>query len=252
MRYLFSVVFVSVAVSALAQENYSTNSQALRIVKENQERESKKDSLKSVFKGKWTLNVGFGNRYINGSNLSDQIDTVLFADFSDISGALNFGAGKFVTKRFWLNTDITITIPKRDQEITSFSFGNNGLSVEGEGSGGLMLGVSFIGKYYLKEWKHSRFYIGGGLGALNLRAKGGEISFSASNGQNMNLEEASSRYLSTEILTGLTLRPSQILLFDAEFGYNFTTTDEPIGRIISPGGFTTAFTLSFILNANKK
>ena len=251
MRALLSMALMVLTLSIMAQNRYAGNPQALRITKNEKLEAARQDSLRKVYDGRWTLNVGFGNRFIDRGNLSERLDTISFADFTNLRGYLNLGAGKFLSRRFWLNMDLSLAVPKRNQEITSFSVGNNGVTIEGEGGGGLLFGLMFTGKYYFKEWANSRLYVGGAVGALNLVAKGGSVNFSATSGQDMSIEEARARYASSQISSGITLRPAKGWLFDVGLGYTFTSTDEPIGRIISPGGFNLSFTFSFVLNANK-
>lgn len=244
----FSLIIISQAARA---QDYTSNPQALRIVDKRKTEKARQDSLRKAYVGKWTLNIGFGNRYIDRGNLTDLLDTASFADFSKLRGYLHLGAGKFVSNKLWVNLELSLAMPARNQDVVISNTGNNGISIEGEGSGGLMMGAGLVAKYYYHAWGNARLYAGGGLGTLNLIAKGGQISFNSVSGRSNTIEEASARYFSSHINTGITLRPSKIFLFDLGLAYSFTSTDEPVGRIVSPGGFSTAFTLSFILGANR-
>ena len=142
------------------------------------------DSLKRVYKKRWTIGLEYGLRFVSNSGRSTLPDTITLADFTSKRSFIGLEGGYFVSKdiQVFLAFDF-MSLPK-NQTITSLTIGGpNGIQVEGSGSGGAMVNVGIGGKYFFNVGAFTRIYTGLKLGIIKAVAEGGSGGFTLAQGQ---------------------------------------------------------------------
>lgn len=237
------------AVTALkAQERpvpFSEADKAMAIV---EKQKTDRDSMIISYDRIWSVDFTFGQRYISSEGRSDIPDTITTVDFADRKSFYGLGASYSPSNRWTTGIRISATFIPRNQVISNITIGSNGISGEGQGNGGLILDLTGYAKYTVINWGTNRIHAGVELGAINLIARGGEVSFSAFSGRNENIRTRRARLFSAQLLTGFTHRFSPVLMSDISLGYTHTSETESIGGIIAARGFTSSISLKFILN----
>ncbi len=232
---------------SFSQDNHMSYKLAREATDWHKNKTERRDSLKKIFKGKISLDLYYGKRYISTSNHADYPDTLTFTDFSENRGYFGLGSSYFLTDRVMFGGTINFLILPKKQDISTAS-GSGG---SGTGSGGLSINFELLGRYYFAEWGNTRPYFSLGLGRYQLIAKGGNVDFSFSSGRNDDIDENNTQYWSSSISGGISHRLAPGSIFDINFGYTATEKKEPIGGITSPGGVNSSISIRFILN-NKK
>ncbi|MCS4436886.1 hypothetical protein [Aquiflexum gelatinilyticum] len=206
------------------------------------------DSLKRVYKKRWTIGLEYGLRFVSNSGRSTLPDTITLADFTSKRSFIGLESGYFVSKdiQVFLALDF-MSLPK-NQTITSLTIGGpNGIQVEGSGSGGAMVNVGIGGKYFFNVGAFTRIYTGLKLGIIKAVAEGGSGGFTVAQGQYQQTIRQSRNYNYGNILFGLAHRLSPRMMIDINMGYLHASRSKNIGGIISPGGITSTLALQFII-----
>ena len=236
---------------AFSQSDYKPFAEAEKSIGRLENEQKVYDSLRRDYHRKWTLNFIYGQRGISAENRRLGPDTLTFADFTSRRSFYGLGGGYFVKPNLMLTAEMTILILPMQQDISSFSFGANGISVEGRGNGGVEINIKLGARYFFRQNKPTRPYAGIALGRVNLIAKGGEISINGSS-RNDTLEEAEVQMMSTSFIGGITHRASPGFMLDFNLGYALARENQPIGGITGTGGWTSSLALQFILNPKTK
>ena len=244
MKYWGMVLLFSICTSAFSQNRPKPFELAREAIAWVENEEVRKDSLKKCFVDRWSIDLYYGQRFISASHQTGEVDTVTLTDFTQKRGFFGFGGSYFLTDQLMIGGAIRFLILPREQEISSFS-GSGG---SGTGSGGLSFDIELSGRYYFKEWGHTRPYIATGLGRTQLIAKGGSVEFSLFSGQSKDIGELNVRVLAASISGGISHRLALGSMLDLSIGYTVTTKTTPIGGITSPGGFNASAALRFIVN----
>ncbi len=205
------------------------------------------DSLWKCYKGRWTLNITYGQRFIASYNKTNRVDSLTLADFTTKRAFYGLGTHYFISRKVLIGAALEFLILPKQQDVISFPGGGRG-----EGSGGLMFSANLSAKYFFKEWGNTRTYLGLALGRDNLVIKGGTVEFSFFSGRVEDIDTITKDVFSANLSTGLSHRMSPGSLIDFNIGYSHTTSAGPIGGITSPGGFKASLSLQFVLNPQKK
>ena len=240
--------------SSMAQNRPAPFAEARKAIAHLESQQESIDSLRNIYKGRFTLDFTYGQRYILPYNQTDP-DTITFTDFAARKSFYGIGLGYFINRVLFVQLGLDFQILPRNQVINSISFGGGGISGSGSGNGGIMINPHVGAQYYFKEWgKYTRPYAGLVLGAMNLKAAGGDINFSSAGGgvDQDGLGELSSRFGSAKVLFGFNTRPAPNLMLDFNVGYSHTSRGDPIGGIKSPGAISASFSMQFILNPRKE
>ncbi len=245
--------FVVCATVAIGQSRPTPFSEARRAVASSEQEAVLKDSLRKAYKGKWTLDFAYGQRFILSSNKSSVEDTITFADFTKFRSFFGAGFGYFLKDNLHLGFNFNFGLLPREQEINSLTIGGtNGISVEGQGNGGALLNFNLGAKYYFNAKRYTRPYVGMELGTMRLLAKGGSVNFSFNSGREDNIDELRASLGVAQLLLGITHRAAPGFMLDFNVGYTGTSKGDPVGGITSANGVTTSISLQFILNPRKE
>jgi hypothetical protein len=210
------------------------------------------DSLKRVYEKRWTVGLVYGQRYISGGNRAELPDTITFTDFTQRRSFYGIEASYFVSNQFQVHLTTDVLLLPREEEISTIQItSQNGINVEGTGSGGIMFSMGMGLRYHFIKNSITRPYLGLQVGAMIAGVKGGTGGFSTSNG---NFERSSTlreRYTYASLMTGFTHRFSPGFMSDFNMGYTKASESSNIGGIISPGGFSFKLILQFIIGSKK-
>lgn len=255
MRRILVLLALQMAFgSSMAQNTgYIPFSEANKSIEELEKRPILIDSLKRVYKQRWTIGLEYGLRSVSNSGRSVLPDTITLADFTSRRSFFGLEAGYFVSKdiQVFLAMDL-MSLPK-NQSITSLTIGGpNGLQVEGSGSGGAMVNVGIGGKYFFNVGDFTRIYSGLKLGMIKAVAEGGSGGFTVAQGQYQQTIRQSRNYNYGNILFGLAHRLSPGLMIDINVGYLHASRSSNIGGIVSPGGITSTLSLQFIIGKGNR
>lgn len=198
------------------------------------------DSLKRVYKEKFTLNFSYGQRFLLSSDISSLPDTITNADFTDRRSFYGLGVGYFIKDRWSADLSLSFTILPKDQEFNTATF-------EGSGNGGVAINIGVLSRYYFLEKELLRPYVSLYLGTTSLRAVGGEGSLFG--GQDVTT--LSSRLMAAQLSVGFGYRLSPGLILDYNIGLTKTSRTNLIGGVTSYGGITTSLNMQFVLNHKK-
>lgn len=248
MKLTVVAVFLITSYSLFSQttqrlEPFSESKKAIASVKYADE---KRDSLRKCYKGRWTIDFTYGQRFIDPNNRTNKVDSITQTDFTRKRAFYGIGTHYFITQKVQLGASFEFLFLPRVQEITSF----NGSGGSGEGNGGLMFSANFSAKYSFTEWGNTRPYIALALGRDQLVARGGTVEFSLISGRDEEINKLDRNVFSANLSTGLAHRLSPGSIFDFNFGYSVTSETAPIGGITSPGGIKASISLQFVLNPN--
>ncbi|MCR9013598.1 hypothetical protein [Aquiflexum gelatinilyticum] len=248
-RILVLLALLITSCNLMAQTTgYVPFTYANKTIEELEKRPVLIDSLKRVYKKRWTIGLEYGLRFVSNSGRSTLPDTITLADFTSKRSFIGLEGGYFVSKdiQVFLAFDF-MSLPK-NQTITSLTIGGpNGIQVEGSGSGGAMVNVGIGGKYFFNVGAFSRIYTGLKLGIIKAVAEGGNGGFTLAQGQYQQTIRQSRNYNYGNILFGLAHRLSPRLMIDINMGYLHASSSRNIGGIISPGGITSTLALQFII-----
>ena len=212
-----------------------------------------KDSLSAIYEGRWVLNFTYGQRFILPHNKSALPDTITFSDFTETRAFYGLGAGHFISDRWYTHASVDVMFLPRKQEITSISFGgNDGITAEGSGNGGIVFNIKLGAKYAIVDWGNTRFFGGLALGATQLVAKGGVGTFTLFNGteQEIATRRRGFGFLQPNVSVSHRFNPG--FMFESHVGYAFSPRSTPIGGVTSPGGIIASVSLQFFLNPRKE
>ncbi|MEM8567135.1 MAG: hypothetical protein AAGF85_11780 [Bacteroidota bacterium] len=251
MKLRITVILIMLNYQAVGQYGNSIYSEARKATAAFENQQRVHDSLKTIYIGRWTLDLTYGQRFISASNKAAIPDTVTFTDFTEKRSFFGLGVGYFIASNFQLGLGLNITFLPKKQEITSISFGSGGITAEGGGSGGLITNLTLAAKYFFTKWKYTKPYVSVELGTVNATAKGGKGILNLSNPRDDIVNKLSARYAIGNVLLGVNHRATPVFMLDFNIGYSMTPNQEPIGGIVSPGGITTSATMRFILNPRK-
>lgn len=207
------------------------------------------DSLRRVFKNRWTIGVTYGQRFIGNADQAAIPDTITFADFTKRRSSYGIEGSYFVSKNVQLFLSLNILVLPTERNINSLSFGNNGLQVDGSGNGGAMITAGIGSRYLFLEGSLWRPYVGLQLGNIRAVAKGGSIS--TSNNQNLQISELTRSYGYGNLMVGVIHRLTPGSLLDFNIGYLKANRESNIGGIVSPTGITASLSLHVVINARK-
>ena len=252
MKIILSQSLICISGLGVGQTRPAPFSEASKAIYRTERQELIYDSLRGAYKGKLSIDVLYGQRHISKSNQLDRVDTVTFANFADRNSFYGLGVNYFLRNNLSVGFQSTISFLPRRQDV-NFDNGSGGISGEGRGSGGVLLTLEFISKYFITTWgNHWRPYGAVKFGMTNLAAKGGEVSFSLLAGRNDDIRTAKKQVPTGQLLLGISHRASPVCILDFNTGYAFTEKTDPIGQINSPGGITASLTLKFIVNPGLK
>jgi hypothetical protein len=209
------------------------------------------DSLKRVYKRRWTIGVAYGQRFLADQGRSADPDKITFTDFTDVRSFFGVEGGYFITSRFHLSLAFDILLLPKKQGISNISIGGDGIQAEGSGSGGAMTNIGFGSKYYFPISAHDRLYLGLKIGRLKAIAEGGIGGFNSSQGQFRETIRLSRNYTYGNPTIGYTHRITPGFMVDFNAGYLYATDSENIGGMLSPEGITSTLTLQFIIGKRK-
>ena len=255
MKKLLVVLVLLLPLGSLLAQTagYVPFTYANKTIEELEERPLLKDSLKKIYKKRWTIGLEYGQRFVSNSSRSIVPDTVTLTDFTGRNSFVGLEGGYFVSEDIlvFLAVDF-MTLPK-NQEITSLTIGGpNGIEAEGSGSGGVMLNVGIGGKYFFPIGPFSRIYSGLKLGIIKAVAEGGIGGFTLTQGQYQQTIRQSRNYSYGNIIIGLAHRLSPKLMIDFNMGYLHASRSRNIGGILSPAGITSTLALQLILGKGNR
>lgn len=253
MRRTVLLLFLLMTAGRISaqQAGYVPFAEAERAIALTEERPKIIDSLKRVFKTRWTIGLSYGQRFISKDNFANDADVITFTDFTSKRSFFGLEGGYFITSRLqvFLGFDI-LSLPK-EKDIKNVSFGGSGLQVKGSGSGGAMLSAGLGTKYFFNVADFTRLYTGLKLGKIKAVAEGGEGGFTSGQGQFQNTTRLTRTYNYGNALLGLIYRLAPGFMVDFSIGYLHASNSDSVGGILSPGGITSALTLQFILGKGK-
>lgn len=210
------------------------------------------DSLKGVYKNRWTIGMVYGQRFVSNHSRANDPDTITFTDFTSKRSFFGLEGGYFITSRLQVSLALDILLLPKEEEIKSVSFGSSGIQVEGSGSGGAMLNVGVGSKYFFNVAPFTRFYSGFKLGRIKAIAEGGTGGFTPGRGRYQETTRLTKSYTYGNAILGFTHRLTPGFMFDFNMGYLFATDSENIGGMLSPGGITSTLALQFIIGKGNK
>ena len=210
------------------------------------------DSLKRVYNKRWTIGLSYGQRFITKDNFANGADVVTFTDFTSKRSFFGLEGGYFLTSRLQVYLAFDILSLRKEKNIDNVSLGNNGIQVDGSGSGGAMVNVGIGGKYFFNVAPFTRLYSGLKLGAIRVEAEGGEGGFTLGQGQFQETTRLTRTYSYGNALFGLSHRLSPGLMVDFNTGILHASNSDSVGGILSPGGITSTLTLQFIIGKGNK
>lgn len=245
------LILLVIPTIAVAQSDYVPFAEADRSIARLENEGKVFDSLRKEYQHKLVFNLIYGQRGIARSSRSAEPDTVTFVDFADRRSIYGIGIGYYVRPRLYIGAEISFLMLPREQEISSVSFGANGLTAEGRGNGGAEMNLRLITQYFLKQDGFTRPYVRLALGRVNLAARGGEISVQGGQ-RDGELNEIDSKLGSLQVAGGVNHRASPGFAIDWYLGYTATNQIAPVGGIVSTGGWNTALSLQFILNPRNR
>ena len=253
MKHLIIIGLIGLSNLLLAQTtDYKPLSEADKAIAAIENAPIIYDSLRKVYKNRWSIGVVYGQRFISASNKTARLDTVTFNDFTSRRSFWGISGSRFISKNIQISLASNFTIYPRRQNINSISFGGaNGLQVSGSGNGGALVNFSFGGKYIFMENKFTRPYLGLKLGLIRAIAKGGVGGFNAASGQFQEIVEQNTNFGYADLNIGFIHRMSPASMLDFNLGYQIASNSEEIGGITSPGGFNASISLHIIINAKK-
>ncbi len=240
--------------SSMAQNSeYIPFSEAFKSIEELEKRPFLIDSLKGVYKTRWTIGLEYGQRFVSNSSRTNLPDTITLTDFTSKNSFIGLEGGYFVSEDIHIFFSMDFMSLPKNQTITSLTIGGpNGIQAEGSGSGGAMVNVGIGGKYFFKVGSFTRIYSGLKLGIIKAVAEGGSGGFNLTQGQYQQTIRQSRNYTYGNILFGLAHRISPKLIIDFNLGYLQASKAKDIGGIISPGGITSTLALQFILGKGNR
>jgi hypothetical protein len=209
------------------------------------------DSLKRVYKDRWTVGLTYGQRFISRNNRSTVPDTLTFADFTTKRSFFGLQSTYFISNRTQLTLSAELMLLPREQEITTIQINSNGIDVEGQGNGGALLTIGVGARYYILDKSKTRPYAGIQVGTISARAKGGTGGFGTFRGGFEEIVERNQTFPYASIMGGVALRITPGLMFDFNIGYTGSRNSDNIGGITSPGGITSSLTMQFVIGARK-
>ena len=210
------------------------------------------DSLKQLYEKRWTIGMSFGQRFLSKNNRSSNPDTVTFADFTNKNTVFGIEGGYFVSSRFQITASVDFLLLPRLQQINNVVIGNNGIQVDGYGSGGAMINFGLGGKYHFYLSPFSRLYTGLKLGRIKAVAEGGTGGFTQSQGRYQETTRFSHNYAYLNGTFGITHRFTPGFMIDFNLGYLMATDSQNIGGMHSPGGITSTLSLQFFIGKRNK
>lgn len=250
---LVTILLLTSLIGVTQSRDYVPFSEATNAIRMLEEEPIIKDSLKRVYIDRITLGFTFGQRFISGSNKTERPDTITFTDFSDRRGFIGLEVGYFLKDHLQISMSGDLLMLPREQEISSVQFGGaNGISIEGEGSGGAMITIGIEGRYMFREKELTRPYVKLEAGFIRALAVGGEGGFSVGQGQFQNRRELRESYRYLQPGFGLAHRLARQAMLDFNLSYLFSADrSRNIGGITSPGGMTMSVGFHFVFGSNK-
>ena len=207
------------------------------------------DSLRRVYKKRWTIGLTYGQRFIENANRTSVPDTITFADFTKKRVYYGMEGSYFVSQNVQLFLGITFLMLPREQNISSISFRNNGLQIEGSGSGGAMLSGGIGARYMFLANALWRPHVGLQMGIIRAIARGGSVS--GANIQNVQITELTRSYGYGNLTLGVNHRLAPGSMLDLSIGFLKANRTNGIGGIVSPTGLTASFSIHIVINARK-
>lgn len=249
------LIAIQMTLGSLMAQNaeYIPFAEAFKSIEELEKRPFLIDSLKKVYKNRWTIGLEYGKRFVSNSSRSNLPDTITLTDFASKKSLIGLEGGYFVSEdiQVFLAMDF-MSLPK-NQTITSLTIGGpNGIQAEGSGSGGAMVNVGIGGKYFFNIGVFTRIYSGLKLGIIKAVAEGGSGGFTLTQGQYQQTIRQSRNYNYGNILFGIAHRLSPKLMIDFNMGYLHASRSKNLGGIISPGGITSTLALQFIIGKGNR
>ncbi|MDW3191573.1 MAG: hypothetical protein R8G66_04390 [Cytophagales bacterium] len=249
---LFTLLLMAGLFSVAQSREYVPFSEATNAIRMLEQEPIIKDSLKRIYIDRVTLGFTFGQRFISGSNKTERPDTITFTDFSDRRGFIGLEIGYFLKDQLQISMSGDLLMLPKEQEISSVQFGGNGISIEGEGSGGAMITIGIEGRYIFKEKELSRPYVKLEAGFIRALAVGGEGGFSVGQGQFQNQRELRESYRYLQPGIGFAHRMARQAMLEFNLSYLISADrSRNIGGITSPGGITASIGFHFVFGSNK-
>ena len=234
------------------QKEYVPFAQATQAIHDLEQAPILKDSLKRVYEQRVTLGFIFGQRFITGQNQTRLPDTITFTDFSEKRGFIGMELGYFLKDNWQVSVSGDLLMLPQKQEISSVNFGGpDGISIEGEGSGGAMLTFGLEGRYFFLEKNFTRPYAKLEMGFVRALAVGGNGGFTVGGGQFQNRQERRERYRYVQPGIGFTHRLAKQAMLDFNISYLLSADrSRNIGGITSPSAISGTIGFHFIFAAN--
>lgn len=255
MRRILVLLSLQMTLGSLMAQNTGVIpfSEAFKSIEELERRPFLLDSLRGVYKNRWTIGLEYGQRFVSNSSRSILPDTITLADFTSKRSFIGLEGGYFVSKDIHVFLALDFMSLPKNQTITSLTIGGpNGIQAEGSGSGGAMVNIGIGGKYFFNVGAFTRIYSGLKLGIIKAVAIGGSGGFTLAQGQYQQTIRQSRNYNYGNILFGLAHRFSPKLMIDFNMGYLHASRSKNIGGIISPGGITSTLALQFIIGKGNR
>ncbi len=243
------VLGVCIAFQVQSQD-YKPRSEAEKAMASIENKPILYDSLRRVYKNRWSIGFTYGQRHVENANKTGIPDTVTFTDFTSRKAFYGIEGSYFVSQKVQVFLALNILLLPEEQNINSISIGNNGLQVEGSGNGGAMINSGIGVRYLLLNGAILRPYAGLQVGNIRAIAKGGKADISLFN-RNLQIEEVTRNFGYVNPTVGINYRIAPGSMLDLNLGYLKANKTEGIGGVVSPSGVTLALTFHLVINARK-
>lgn len=250
MKGLLLILFLMAFCQSFGQGKPEAFSEARRALASLDSDQRRFDSLSSLYDGRWSIYWNISQRFLTADSKAS-IDTTTFSDFTGSHLYYELGGGFFPISNVQITANIGLAIMPRDQEIRNISFGPDGISAEGQGSGGAILVSSAGAKYLFKNNSRSTAYVSAKISRSSIIAKGGTSSISGGS-RDDDFRRLSDRLYAGELGLGLITRMNPGLILDFNTHYFRSSKGQSIGGIDNYTGLSFGLGMHFIINKGKK
>jgi hypothetical protein len=195
-----------------------------------------------------------GGRHEISKNCRTGFDTSTLVDFTRFKTLWNISTGYYITNRLFFNAELAFIYSGKKKQVDRIDWnGGSGITVTGSGYAGAMIRYG-IGLGWL-PYHNNRIDIitSFSLGRLNTFAAGGGGTKTVGGGSsNMDIVKEKRQTNYCNLMAGFNYRLSSTFYFTANFQYNFSKLDQPVGSVSAFTGWSLNAGLGLIIPTKSK